>query len=139
MHVKHGSTDAPWHRLTIDVSRKPGAIHFQFQRSTAETACGEAISSYYATREETYEGDLCRAGCFTPHELAISQRLNEQAHELLRAETEAYEAQRLERQSERALDRERDRLRLDIATGKHPKIEFDDIDDPDSTDPEDSG
>lgn len=53
VHVKLTRTGA-WHRKAI---------------GGATTACGHVLGGY-AVREESYEGQLCRDGCFTAYELA---------------------------------------------------------------------
>jgi hypothetical protein len=65
VHVKVGSTDAKWHRPMLDPRGLSGPILM--------TACELTLAGkYYATRHESYEGELCTNGCFTPAELRIA-------------------------------------------------------------------
>lgn len=43
------------------------------------TACGDPIVHRLRQlhRQESYAGSICRAGCFSPFELALSERINE--------------------------------------------------------------
>lgn len=52
-----------WHRPMLD----PRGIRYL---DPAETACEESlVGTYSARRDESYEGNLCTRGCFTPAEL----------------------------------------------------------------------
>ncbi|MBA2718947.1 MAG: hypothetical protein H0U52_06870 [Chloroflexi bacterium] len=120
MHVKISATGDVWHRLTIDRARSGRAVFDPFTQ--ARTACGESITGYYATREETYAGDLCRDGCFTAYEfkLAEEHRATEIADRIVREAKEQADRDELDREHERK--REEGRRRLDVTTGRHLRI-----------------
>lgn len=64
------------------------------------TACGQALGGY-ATRDDSYEGELCKRGCFSQHEFDLAA---EEA--VLRALLKVREQQA----ENEAYDRERDEL-----------------------------
>lgn len=118
MHVILG--DRKRHRLTIDAARAPShGLHFE----NARTACGKRIIGYYAPVADAYEGDLCHLGCFTPYERQLAAALAVDAASADAKQWEAFEREEVARKKKRAEDRAADQRRIDIATGRHPKIE----------------
>ena len=110
MHVKPGPRDA-WHKMLIDRTR---------------TACGKPLGAY-ATRDESYTGDLCRDGCFSPFELKLAEELQA---ELLREDRERERIWAEQANPDISLTRDiarsrrENRVRLD--TAKTPKLDPDD-------------
>jgi hypothetical protein len=80
LHVKISHTSAEWHRFLLEGAHHNSGSWRRDNMTRSRTACGKAIGSYYAVREESYAGDLCKDGCFTPLELvtAAEQRAAEQ-------------------------------------------------------------
>lgn len=117
VHVKIAPRGC-WHRMTVDRTR---------------TACGKLLGAY-ATRDESYAGDLCQDGCFTTYELELAAKAIEDERERERLEQEQQEQREAARSEQRARDFEairEERRRIDIATGRHPKLEPDEPDDGD--------
>ncbi len=71
MHVKVDDKGV-WHRLRIPLPHKLLSV-FPGPR----TACGKTVSGYYAIKDESYDGDLCKDGCFTPLELSTALEVKE--------------------------------------------------------------
>lgn len=124
MHVKFESSDGEWHRLTADVSRRRDALNPAV--NTIWTACELPITGYFADREESYEGRLCTRGCFTPYELELGRKLHEKALERHRLALEEQEREFERWAKERDERREQERVRFEIATDRHRKIDADD-------------
>lgn len=66
--VQHRTNSKEWHRPAV------GGLY---------TACGQKMDHRLSggIRGETYEGDLCQDGCFSPFELGISLKVNKEAAE----------------------------------------------------------
>lgn len=119
VQLKVGSSESPWHRVMLTT---PGMIaRLGPDLVLAQTACGDAVGAgYYATREESYEGNLCKKGCFTPAELELAETLAAAAEErqeaLHRRFFEESEERRLQRQQAR--EEAAERLRRAKTNGK---------------------
>ncbi len=145
MHVKLGHSDGEWHRLMLDRHPNRGSWRTQSIQG-ARTACGIVITQgYYAMREESYAGRLCKNGCFTPaeHQVAVEMKEAEAADEFARAEQR--ERERIEMERERKESRARAQQRLDAAARRFrtmetqpiPKVDVpDDVPDEEPDDPD---
>ncbi len=110
IQIKFGADGAPWHRPMVSAVLGQ-AVSFDRGSSGArrllKMACNRSVAGgYYATREESYEGNLCKDGCFTKHELVEAQRL----------------ARGIEPYEPLQTDLDRDEVRRRLATGKFPKL-----------------
>ncbi len=86
MQIKFGR-DRAWHRPILRPPTSDGTLF----DSGNWTACGKHMGDgYYATREDSYEGELCTDGCFTQHEFAIAARLEQEQYEYDERRTERF-------------------------------------------------
>lgn len=113
VHVKL-SPQGPWHRIAIDLGRITSDL-WASSRSKATTACGRQVTGYYSLREESYAGHLC-IDCFHPHEFVLAAA---QRDRMIEADDDAEREQDKLANDER---RARNQERLDLATGKVPKL-----------------
>lgn len=122
MHVRFGSDKSEWHRLTVDSSRR--SSHGSLRNGNTRTACGKSIgTSYYATREESYDGRLCQDGCFTQYELELATKSRAEAEQAERDAMEATLRSIDAEREKRAAGRAEDKRRIDLATERHFRLE----------------
>lgn len=57
--------------LTVQVKLTRTGVWHRKLIGGGSTACGRPLGGY-AVRDESYEGDLCRDGCFSAYEVAIA-------------------------------------------------------------------
>ncbi|HZJ67642.1 MAG TPA: hypothetical protein VFD36_29265 [Kofleriaceae bacterium] len=117
--MKFGADDR-WHRPMFDIVRRvtPGVAG-----EGTRTACNSVVTSYYNTREASADHPLCTDGCFSPAELEAADEWERTKADHEAAESARMEAEADERERERAATRAENRRRLEIATGKHPKVD----------------
>ncbi len=122
MQVRFRSDKAPWHRLTIDSAR--GFEHGANRENIRIRCTLESIGdNYYATREESYEGNLCLNGCFGPGEIRLAAEQRRQQSSERRADLEDAEREFLQRESQRAEQLRQDKERVRLATERMQRIE----------------
>lgn len=123
MQVRFGRDEAlPWHRLMIDDARgfEHGANH-----DGLRTRCDEAMKQYtpYATREESYDGNLCLAGCFGPGEIRVAAERRRKQSAERRASLAAEETEYASRESQRLAQLEEDRERVRVARERAERLQ----------------
>lgn len=122
MHVKVGTTGELWHKLVA------GSVLDSWHRLVVRkrlggprTSCGVSISGFYATRDESYEGALCR-DCFTAYELELNAEENAAAYQREIEETARFEREQAEAAADLRATLAEHRRRIDIVTGRQPAI-----------------
>jgi hypothetical protein len=73
--------------LTVQVKLAPKGCWHRKAIGGLETACGHRLGGY-GSRDESYRGELCTDGCFSPHELHALARLVEDPTEATPADEE---------------------------------------------------
>ncbi len=98
MQVRITHTDPPeWHRPLLDRSL---------------TECGDPIPGYWMERPESYEGNLCKKGCFSPLVLRVAEELKNATAEKRMIEDAKLEAEREEQARQWEIDRAEARERV---------------------------
>lgn len=119
LHVKISHTGDAWHRFLLD-----GAHHnsgsWRTQSSTrSRTACGHLIGGYYALREESYDGELCKDGCFTALELVTAAERRAEREHQRELDAAKWQADKEEMERRDREERERGRQRLADHAKRH--------------------
>lgn len=121
MQVRFGD-DLPWHRLTIDSAH--GFEHGS-NRESSKTRCGETMGEYaaYATREESYKGNLCLLGCFGPYEIQLAAEMRRKQSDERRADLEQAEREFFERARAREAEIAAGHERVRVARERAERIQ----------------
>jgi hypothetical protein len=74
----------PWTHQDLEVqTRSKGSAWHRRAIGGRATACGEPLDPQFhlGLRHESYHGELCRDGCFSAYELALSDEANAEDQE----------------------------------------------------------